>query len=78
LFGPSSLYSLISSSRASGHDHPAALASALTRRLTALAFEHSLNKTLSTPYSAGASESFDMVYHGGKKDDITVLVCVVR
>ena len=33
-----------------------------------------------TPYSLGATEAFDMVYNGGKADDITVVVarlCVV-
>ena len=27
-----------------------------------------------TPYSVGATEAFDMVYNGGKEDDITVVV----
>ena len=30
-----------------------------------------------TPYSVGATEAFDMVYSGGKKDDITVVVAIV-
>lgn len=56
---------------------PAALAPVLARSLAALAFENSMNKSISTPYSAGASEFFDMVYHGGKPDDVTVCVCIV-
>ena len=28
--------------------------------------------------SEGASEAFDMVFHGGKADDITVLVSAMR
>ncbi len=27
-----------------------------------------------TPYSMGATDAFDMVYNGGKEDDITVVV----
>ena len=27
-----------------------------------------------TPYSLGASEALDMIYNGGKSDDITVVV----
>ena len=27
-----------------------------------------------TPYSLGATEAFDMVFNGGKQDDITVVV----
>ena len=30
-----------------------------------------------TPYSEGASDAFDMVYEGGKLDDITVVVAHV-
>lgn len=29
------------------------------------------------PVLQGASEAFDMVYSGGKLDDITVLVCLI-
>jgi len=31
-----------------------------------------------TPYSRDATEYFDMVYSGGKKDDITVVVAVMQ
>ena len=50
---------------------------AISQRLTQLAFEHSLDKCRETPYSLGASEAFDMVYSGGKADDITVLCALL-
>lgn len=31
-----------------------------------------------SPYSLAASEEFQMVYHGGKRDDITVLLALIR
>lgn len=46
----------------------------MVHRLTKLAFEASMDKSRTTPYSKGASDAFDMVYSGGKPDDITVLV----
>eukprot|EP00803_Ostreobium_quekettii_P005016 evm.model.scf_3110.2 EVM.evm.TU.scf_3110.2 scf_3110:7571-12670(-) len=46
----------------------------LTHRLVELSFESSLDKRKGTPYSRAATEAFDMVYSGGKPDDITVLV----
>ncbi len=30
-----------------------------------------------TPYSLGATEAFDMVFNGGKQDDITVVVAIL-
>lgn len=33
-----------------------------------------MDKNGVTPYSLGATEAFDMVYNGGKPDDITVVV----
>ena len=42
-----------------------------------IAYANSLSKDAVTPYSLGATEAFDMVYSGGKKDDITVLVAMV-
>ena len=48
--------------------------SAIAQQLTKLAFEHALDKHAVTPYSAAASEAFDMIYSGGKQDDITVIV----
>lgn len=50
---------------------------AMAQQLAKLAFDHSLDKKRSTPYSRAATEAFDMVYSGGKPDDITVLVAVV-
>ncbi|MEW5318281.1 MAG: hypothetical protein WDW38_009514 [Sanguina aurantia] len=44
------------------------------RHLVKLAFEASMDRKRSTPYSRGATEAFDMAYSGGKPDDITVLV----
>jgi hypothetical protein len=48
------------------------------RSLTAAAFEGSVDRKRGTPYSAAATEAFGMVYSGGKKDDITVLVARVH
>ncbi|BDA46553.1 Protein phosphatase PTC7 homolog fig at C-terminar half [Coccomyxa sp. Obi] len=53
-------------------------ASAAAHRLAAAAFRHSLDRHSQTPYSLGASEAFDMVYSGGKMDDITVVVALLR
>jgi len=50
----------------------------LVQRLVRHAFEASMDKHRMTPYSKGATEAFDMVYSGGKPDDITVLVAQVR
>lgn len=43
-----------------------------------VAFENSVDKHRLTPYSRAATEAFDMVYSGGKPDDITVLVAVIK
>lgn len=51
-------------------------ASKIAQELAFLAFNHSLDKKMETPYSAAATETFDMVYNGGKADDITV-VCAI-
>lgn len=40
----------------------------------AKAFEAAMDKSGVTPYSQAATEAFDMVYNGGKPDDITVVV----
>lgn len=42
-----------------------------------VAFDNSVDKHRVTPYSRAATEAFDMVYSGGKPDDITVLVAVI-
>ena len=45
--------------------------------LAELAFSKSVDKRCDTPFSRSASEAFDIIYRGGKKDDITVLVAYV-
>jgi protein phosphatase PTC7 len=52
---------------------PAAVAQALAFA----AFEASIDRDKATPYSEAASAAFDMVYSGGKQDDITVVVCQI-
>eukprot|EP00798_Chlamydomonas_sp_ICE-L_P007420 gene7420-553_t len=51
--------------------------SQMVQSLTKMAFEASIDTKRTTPYSLGASDFFQMVYNGGKKDDIAVLVAVV-
>ena len=51
---------------------------ALARRIIAAAYEASLAKSGSTPYAQAATEEFDMVYSGGKRDDISVIVVIVE
>jgi protein phosphatase PTC7 len=48
--------------------------SAIAHKLAFAAFGASVDKKRVTPYSLGASSAFDMVYNGGKQDDITALV----
>jgi len=45
--------------------------------LAAAAFVNSVDKNKDTPYSIGAAEEFNLVWHGGKKDDITVVCAFV-
>lgn len=52
--------------------------SVIAQRLAFLAFSNSQDKRKVTPYSEGASEAFDMVYNGGKSDDITVLCAALH
>lgn len=47
---------------------------AVAQGLARAAFYNSLDKKRVTPYSLGATEAFDMVFNGGKQDDITVVV----
>jgi len=47
----------------------------VARNLLARAYDVSMDKSRMTPYSLAATEHFDMVYSGGKKDDISVVVC---
>mmetsp|Transcript_29152 Transcript_29152/g.56011 ORF Transcript_29152/g.56011 Transcript_29152/m.56011 type:complete len:519 (+) Transcript_29152:156-1712(+) len=53
------------------------VAKKISARITECAFNTSLNRGLVTPYSRAASEAFDMVYSGGKKDDICVAVAIM-
>eukprot|EP00884_Botryococcus_braunii_P019435 jgi/Botrbrau1/6175/Bobra.0344s0016.2 len=49
----------------------------LMRRLSHTAFNKSIDREADTPYSLGATEAFQMVFRGGKPDDITVLVALI-
>jgi protein phosphatase PTC7 len=40
-------------------------------------FWKSVDKSAETPFSTAASEAFDVVYRGGKKDDITIICSLV-
>jgi protein phosphatase PTC7 len=51
---------------------------ALARDLVKEAFAASVDKRRCTPFSWSASEEFNLVYSGGKMDDITVLVGLVE
>lgn len=51
--------------------------SAVAQALGFAAFAASVDRRRETPYSRGASAAFDMVYDGGKSDDITVLAMVL-
>lgn len=42
--------------------------------LTSIAREKSISNDEETPWSREASENLDMVYKGGKKDDITAVI----
>ena len=46
--------------------------------LVKAAFDQSMDKKAETPYSMSATEEFNMLYKGGKKDDIAVVVSFVR
>ena len=46
----------------------------MVQTLLKMAFEASMDRKRITPYSQGASDAFNMVYNGGKPDDISVLV----
>lgn len=55
-----------------------AIASATARTLVGAAFEQSISKTADTPYSRGATEFFNLVFAGGKRDDICAIVALVE
>eukprot|EP00889_Picochlorum_renovo_P001840 jgi/Picre1/28870/NNA_004266.t1 len=48
----------------------------LSQALAFHAFQTSTDKAAMTPYSVAASEAFEMIYNGGKADDITVVTAV--
>ncbi|KAG1681171.1 hypothetical protein FOA52_015614 [Chlamydomonas sp. UWO 241] len=50
----------------------------MVQELTRIAYEASVDKRADTPYARDASSAFNMVYNGGKKDDITVLVALCK
>jgi protein phosphatase PTC7 len=50
---------------------------AIARALGAAAFAAAGDRRRATPYSQGATAAFDMVYSGGKHDDITAVVLVL-
>lgn len=52
-------------------------ARAVAQAVANRAFFNSLDKHRETPYSRGATEEFDMVYSGGKADDITVVAGII-
>lgn len=52
--------------------------SKLVHVLVKHAFDASVDKKRDTPYARDASEAFNMVYSGGKPDDITAIVAVCR
>lgn len=45
-----------------------------SREIVSAAYHASMDKKRTTPYSLAATEWFDMVYSGGKRDDITAVV----
>lgn len=49
----------------------------IAQAIASKAFNNSLDKGITTPYSYGASEAFNMIYSGGKQDDITCIVIIV-
>lgn len=53
---------------------PQPLMNKATRELVSAAYAASMDKRRTTPYSLAATEAFDMVYSGGKKDDITAVI----
>jgi len=52
------------------------LAGQCARELASVAYKYSIGDE-DTPFSSTAAEEFDLVWHGGKKDDITVVVALL-
>jgi len=55
-----------------------ASAAAIAQEVAFKAFAASIDRKRVTPFSTAASSAFDMVYNGGKADDITVVACVLE
>ena len=55
----------------------AAIVADMAQGLAKIAYNNSISREAPTPYAKAATEHFDMVYSGGKKDDITVVVAIV-
>ncbi len=49
---------------------------AMVQAIAKAAFEASMDRQRSTPYSKAATEAFDMCFSGGKPDDISIVVAV--
>lgn len=56
----------------------AAQAQEICHSLASSAFAASTDKNSVTPYSTAASQAFEMVFSGGKKDDISVVVSLLN
>ena len=59
------------------HRPLAAIVADMAQGLAKIAYNNSISREAPTPYAKAATEHFDMVYSGGKKDDITVVVAIV-
>ena len=60
-----------------GDASPAMKAREICHALASSSFAASTDKRSVTPYSAAASQAFEMVFSGGKKDDISVVVSLL-
>ena len=61
-------------SAAAGMAQSQSLMNKASREIVSAAYHASMDKRRTTPYSLAATEFFDMVYSGGKKDDITAVI----
>mmetsp|Transcript_33275 Transcript_33275/g.53620 ORF Transcript_33275/g.53620 Transcript_33275/m.53620 type:complete len:495 (-) Transcript_33275:8947-10431(-) len=53
-------------------------ATVCANELAGTAFTNSMDKTKDSPWAEMASEEYNLVWHGGKKDDVTVVCIVVK
>ncbi len=86
VFGSDGLFDNVSDERivdivddtlAKGGAPPATKAREICHALASSAFAASTDKAAATPYSEAASQAFEMVFSGGKKDDISVVVSLL-